>query len=83
MLKENNKIQHILTNNKCDASILSKIYNKKVQKQFVERMKWAKVTYIDKETKCITKISKNTSVKVTFTIDNTTENLLVTLHNQN
>jgi hypothetical protein len=83
MLKDNNKIHHILTNNKYDASILSKINNKKEQKQVVERIKWAKVTHIDKERKFITKIFKNTSVKFTFTIDNTTENLLATLHKQN
>jgi len=44
-----------LTNNKHDASILSKV-NKKKQKQEVEGIKWAKFTYVGKETRRITKI---------------------------
>jgi len=41
---------------------------------------WAKFIYVGKETRFITKIFKNTNVKVTFTTDNTIENLLATRH---
>jgi hypothetical protein len=53
---------------------------KQETKQDVERIKWAIFTYVGKETRFITKIFKNTNVKVTFTTDNTIENLLVTRH---
>jgi hypothetical protein len=82
MQKENNTIQQILTNNKYDASILKKVKHKKKQKQYIERTKWAKFTYTGKETKFITKIFKNTNVKVTFTADNTKENHLTTSKKQ-
>jgi len=67
-----------LTNNKYNASILKKGNHKKKQKQDVERVKWAKFTYVGKETRRITKLFKNTKVKVTFTTDNTIENHLET-----
>jgi hypothetical protein len=63
MQKQNNTIQQILTNNK-------------KQNQDIERTKWAKFTYIGRETKFVTNIFKNTNVKVTFTTDNATENYL-------
>src|SRR5215475_13756238 len=43
-------------------------------------MRWAKFTYVGKETRLITKLFKNTNIKVTFTSDNTIENRLTTKH---
>jgi hypothetical protein len=56
---------------------------KQETKQEVERIKWAKFTYVGKQTIFITKIFKNTNVKVTFTTDNTLQKLLVTRQKTN
>ena len=39
-----------------------------------KKTKWAKFTYIGREIRAVTKIFKNTNVKVTFATDNTIEN---------
>jgi hypothetical protein len=49
-------------------------------KQGLERVKWGKFTYVGKETNFITKILKNTNIKVIFTTDNTIQNNLATEH---
>jgi len=38
--------------------------------------RWAKFTYAVEETRFITKLFKDTNVKIAFTTDNTTEKLL-------
>ena len=45
-----------------------------------EKKRWAKFTYVGKETRLITKPFKNTNIKVTFTTDNTIEKRLTTKH---
>jgi len=46
-------------------------HKKKVQVQRTEKTKWAKFTYIGRETRFITKAFKNTKVRIAFTTDNT------------
>jgi len=69
-----------LPNINYEASTLSKYSKEKKQKQDIRKGKWAKFTYTRKETKFITKLFKNTDVKVTFTADNTIERRLATRH---
>ena len=57
-----------MTNNKYDASSLDKLNNKKKRKrQDDQKQKWAKFTYVRKETRFITKLFRNTNVKAAFT----------------
>ena len=60
--KENNTIKQILYNNKYDISLLHKftpVENKtRPDRKNTLKTKWAKFTYIGKETKFITKISR-------------------------
>ena len=48
------------------------------QKQDIERTKWAKFTYIGKETRFITKIFRKSNIKVALTTNNTIGKLLTT-----
>ena len=77
---ERNTIQQISVNNNYEASTLNKISKEKKQKRDTQKRKWAKFTYIGKETRFITKLFKNTDAKVTFTTDNTIERCLATEH---
>jgi len=75
--KERGNIRQILlNNNKYDASSLKKPNKEKEQKQNNQIKKWAKFTYMGKETRFITKFFKDTNVKVAFTTDNTIEKCL-------
>jgi hypothetical protein len=69
-----------LVNNNYKASTLKKISRQKKQKPDTQKRKWAKFTYIGKETRLITKLFKNTDFKVTFTTDNTIERRMATKH---
>ena len=40
------------------------------------RTKWAKFTYVGRQTKTITNLFKNTSLKIAFTTDNTIKKIL-------
>jgi hypothetical protein len=74
-----------LINNKYDASTLNKINSRRKEKKEEkdnQNGKCAKFTYVGKETGIITKLFKNTNVKIAFTTDNTTERILPTLHKQ-
>jgi len=53
---------------------------KKGNKHREEKTKWAKFTYVGRETRAVTKIFKNTNIKVTFGTDNTIGKLLTTRH---
>ena len=76
MQKEKDTIQHILVNNKYDPSILEEIKNKKKrQKHDIETIKWAKFTYIGRETKFITKIFKNSNIRNALSANNTIKSL--------
>ena len=78
--KEENTVRQILNNNKYDASIWEKIKKQKRNKQDdqKEKKRWAKFTYVGKETKLITKLFKDTNIKVAFTTDNTIGKRLTT-----
>ena len=80
VIKEHNKIKRILENNKYDTSILKTLNNKNQKKRNDERTQWAKFTYTRKGTRIITKLFKNTNIKVSFTTNNTIEKLLKTEH---
>jgi hypothetical protein len=67
---ERNTIKHILHNNNYDVSILER-FSKTDHKVKHSTNKWAKFTYIGKETKFITKLFKDSSIKVTYTTNNT------------
>jgi hypothetical protein len=67
-------------NNNYEASALNKISKEKKQKRDPQKSKWAKFIYIGKETRFITKLFKNTDVKVTFTTENAIERRLATKH---
>ena len=78
--KERNTIKKILINNKYDTKILETINSKKQKEESGERTQWAKFTYAGKETRNITKLFKNTNVKIAFSTNNTIEKLLRTEH---
>jgi len=68
-----------LHNNKYGTSVLNKVTGtkgKQKQKQDDHSLKWAKFTYIGKETMFITKLFKNTDVKTTFITNNNIGKLL-------
>jgi hypothetical protein len=81
--KENNTIKQILCKNKY-ISILNKsttMQNK--VKQYTSKTKWAKFIYVSKGTKFITKLFKNTPLKIAFTTQNTIGKLLSKQQNHN
>jgi hypothetical protein len=63
------KEKDTLLSNKYDDAI-EKPYKDKAQKQDNRKCKWAKFTYIGKETRFITKLSKDTNVNIAFTTNN-------------
>jgi len=66
---ENNTTKHISHNDNYVVSILKKKISKtkhEVQKEKSYTNKWTKYTYIGKETKFITKLFKDSSIKVTL-----------------
>jgi len=74
--KERDNIWQILLNNKHDAFSLKKFNKQKEQKQNNQMKKWAKFTYDGKVTGFITKLCKDTNVKIAFNTDNTIEKCL-------
>jgi len=75
--KECDKLKQILRNNKYDISIRNKFNNIGNKLKYDSRKtKWAKFTYIRKETKFITKLFKNTTLKIAFTTKDSIRNLL-------
>jgi hypothetical protein len=63
-------IKHILQANKYDASVLDNLPKTK-NKKGNNGIKWARFTYTGKETKSITKLLKNSLVKISYTTHNT------------
>jgi len=79
--KEKDIIQQILINNKYDPNPIQDSKKKKkenLQKQDTERTKWAKFTYIGKETRFITKIFRKSNIKVALATNNTIGKFLTT-----
>jgi hypothetical protein len=70
-------VKQIIHNNKYDASPLNRIHNnRKKQEQVNRNTKWAKFTYVRRETRYITKLFKNINVKVAYTTSNNLGKLL-------
>jgi hypothetical protein len=82
--KENNTIKQILCNNKYDISILNKstTMGNKVKKN-TPKTKWAKFPMSVKKQNFITKLFKNTSLKIAFTTQNTIGELPYKQQNHN
>ena len=72
-------MKQIIHNNKYDISILSRVHNNKIKQEQDNRQKrWAKFTYAGSETRHITKLFRNTNIKVTYTTNNNLGKLLDT-----
>jgi hypothetical protein len=80
--KKSNASKHILCHNKYDISILNRFF-KSENKRKRNKTKWTKFTYVGKETKFITKLFNDSSVKIAFTTQNTTGKLLSSKQNPN
>jgi len=74
---ETNRVKQIVRNNKFDTSILNRFNIGKTKREKDSRQKrWAQFTYIGKETRQVTKLFKNTKVKVAYMTKNKLEKLL-------
>ena len=79
LYKNNFQTQHL-------NNIISKINNKSRTKQTDEihdvltPIKWATFTYTGKQTKYITKLFRNTNLKITYKTNNSLERLLTQRH---
>jgi hypothetical protein len=76
--EEKNTIKHVISNNKYDTAIINKLKTPNNNKKQESRNKWAKFTYIGKETKFITKLFKDSPINITFTTRQTIKKLLST-----
>ena len=74
-MKERNTIQDILHNNGYNAPVLESTSNSKKQNK-TEKTHWSKFTYCGRETRAVTKVFRNTRIKVTYSNNNTLEKLL-------
>jgi hypothetical protein len=74
--KEKEIIEHILQANKYDTSIVDAPLKTKNRKATKYEIKWAKFTYVGKETNFVTKLFKNSIVNVSYTTRNTIASLL-------
>ena len=75
--KEINTAKQILKSNNYETAILYKIHNKtKKQEQDNGKKKWEKFTNIGRETRYITKLFKNSNVKIAYTTNNNLGKLL-------
>jgi hypothetical protein len=79
-VKECRIIQDILHNNGYNTSILKSISSSKKHKSRSEKTHWSKFTYFGKETRAVTKVFKNTRIKVAYSTKNTLEKLLTKKH---
>jgi hypothetical protein len=78
--KENNTINQILYNNKYDTSYLNKFTTTENKAKLnTPNTKWVKFTYVGKETKFITQLFRNTTLKIAFTTQNTCNRLSLNL----
>ena len=78
--KERKIIQDILHNNGYNTSVLKSVPNSKKHKNKTEKTYWSKFTYFGKETRAVTKVFKNTRIKVIYSTKNTLEKLLTKKH---
>jgi len=75
-------VRQILVNNKYDPLpiILEHKGKKRNHNTQTEKRKWARFTYVGKETRFITKLFKDTNITVAFTANNTIGKRLTTEH---
>ena len=72
-------VKQILKSNNYETALLNKIHDKsKKHEQGNRKKKWAKFTYVGKETRYITKLFKNSNVKVAYATNNNLGRLLST-----
>jgi hypothetical protein len=76
--EERNIIKHIVSSNKYDTSIINRLEKPKNNNKQQLGTKWAKFTYIRKETKFITKLFKDSPINITFTTSHMIKKLLST-----
>lgn len=75
--KENKIINHILRSNKYSQTQYYKPKQKyNTYSELQKNKKWAKFTYIGRETRAITNIRKKTGLKIAYTTSHTLQNLL-------
>jgi len=67
--KETNALKQIVHSNKYSVTIVNRISNKK-QKQDCQNPKWTKFTYVGRATRFITKLLKNTNLKLAYSTNN-------------
>ena len=65
--KEKNTIKHILQKNKYDISVMNIPPKNQENKAEKGKKKWAKFTYVGRETRLITKLFKDSSVNISYT----------------
>jgi len=69
--KETDIVKQIIHNNKYDTSLLNRFgkntKQRKRHEQEKQNQKWVKFTYVGRETRYITKLVRNTSLKVAYT----------------
>jgi uncharacterized lipoprotein YddW (UPF0748 family) len=68
--KEDKLIQQIVRNNGYDTPIGKITCNNHKHKRGIAKIQWFKFTYVGKETRAITKVSKNTKIRVTYSTNN-------------
>jgi hypothetical protein len=78
---EKNTIKNILYNNEYDVNITDKLTQKQQKQNTMtedkhQKIKWAIFTYNTKEVRKITKLLRDTHIRVAFHTHNTTENIL-------
>jgi hypothetical protein len=79
---ETNIIKHILHNNESDKNIIEKLSTQKKQKQNLhtdtqsQETEWAIFTYNGKETRKITKLFRDTKLKIALRTNSTLQNVL-------
>jgi len=70
-------VKQIVSNKKFNTSVLNKTSGRNTRRdKDNQKNRWAKFTYCGKETRMITKLFKNTNVKVTYRTKNNLEKLL-------
>jgi hypothetical protein len=78
--KEIDTVKQIIHNNKYITSLVNRVHNSKKHKQILEEdkqtHKWVKFVCVGKETRYITKLFKNTPLKVAYTTNNNLGKLL-------
>jgi hypothetical protein len=79
---EKNTMKNILRNNEYDIKLISKLHSQKKTKQNRnvdlqhQKTKWVTFTYNSKEVRAITKLFRDTKIKMAFHMQNTVQNIL-------